>query len=294
MKPYPPVIKWFGSKRPVAQLLAEHFQPCKTYYEPFVGGGAMLPFAKSSHGFASDIIPELIELWNNIKSNPKLVADEYRKRWERLKKEGSSVYYEVRDTFNKTRNSLDFLFITRTCVNGMIRYNNDGDFNNSFHLSRPGINPDTLEKILYQWSAAIQKITFLNIDYRECLEPVQKGDFVFLDPPYGGTKDRYSHTDFNLSDFYNELDRLNSIGAYWMLTFDGSSGDRVYNFAPPEELFKHKFSVNTGMSAFSRLIDKKKDEISESVYLNFEPTNMIRGLFDEVFDNPTPLIREQV
>lgn len=294
MKPLPPVIKWFGSKRPVAQLLSEYFRTANTYFEPFVGGGAMLPFAKCAKGYASDIIPELIDLWNLIKSEPKLVAEEYRMRWQRLQKEGPCVYYEIRDSFNKTRNCLDFLFITRTCVNGMIRYNSDGEFNNSFHLSRPGINPDTLEKILYQWSHAIKKITFLNVDYRECLSNAAKGDFVFLDPPYGGTKDRYTHSGFNLHDFYNELDRLNSIGVYWMLTFDGSSGDRVYNYSPPIEVYKHRFSVNTGISAFSRLIDKKKDEISESVYLNFEPSNVFGGLFDEFFNNFTSAVSAQM
>lgn len=292
MKSFSPVIKWFGSKRPIASRLAVHFKECQTYYEPFVGGGAMLPFAKASRGFASDIIPELIALWNLIKTDPKLVAEEYRKRWQRLQAEGQSVYYEVRDSFNATRNCLDFLFITRTCVNGMIRYNSDGDFNNSFHLSRPGINPDSLERIIMQWSTVIQKISFLNIDYRECLESVKKNDFVFLDPPYGGTKDRYTHSEFNLYDFYAQLERLNSLGAFWLLTFDGSSGERVYNFAPPKEVYRYKFSLNTGNSAFSRLIDKKKDVISESVYLNFEPSNVFGGLFDETLNYLTPIIKE--
>lgn len=48
MKTFPPVIKWFGSKRPVAQVLAEYFRQSETYYEPFIGGGAMLPYAKSN------------------------------------------------------------------------------------------------------------------------------------------------------------------------------------------------------------------------------------------------------
>lgn len=290
MKPLSPVIKWFGSKRPVAEELSKHFLPCHTYFEPFVGGGAMLPFAKASQGFASDIIPELISLWNLIKENPDKVASEYELRWKRLQKEGVDVYYEIRDTFNRTKNCLDFLFLTRTCVNGMIRYNSAGEFNNSFHLSRPGINPNTLRQILLKWSKSIQKITFLNIDYHECLSFVQKGDFVFLDPPYGGTKDRYTQQKFNITDFYNELDRLNSIGAFWMLTFDGSSGDRVYNFAPPFELYSHKFLVNTGNSSFSKLIEKKNDVISESVYLNFKPSNSFGGLFDEVFQDTTIIV----
>lgn len=287
MKPFPPVIKWFGSKRPVAAELSHYILQAPHYYEPFVGGGAMLPFSKSSSGFASDIIPELIELWNFIKSDPQFVADEYRKRWELLQLNGQEVYYQIRDDFNRTKNCLDFLFITRTCVNGMIRYNSDGDFNNSFHLSRPGIHPDTLASILIKWSVAIKKFKFLNVDYRECLSEVKKGDFVFLDPPYGGTKDRYTHAEFSLPDFYNELERLNSVGAFWMLTFDGSSGNRVYDFAPPCDLFQHKFNVHTGSSAFSKVIDKKKDVISESVYLNFKPTNSFGSLFDEVFEDTT-------
>lgn len=290
MKPFSPVIKWFGSKRPVAAELSNYFIQSKQYFEPFVGGGAMMPFAKSRIGFASDIIPELIELWKMIKAEPKLVSEEYRMRWERLQKEGQDVYYEIRDNFNKTHNSMDFLFITRTCVNGMIRYNSDGEFNNSFHLSRPGIHPDSLSKVIHQWSNIIQKFEFLNVDYRECLSEANEKDFIFLDPPYGGTKDRYTHKDFSLSDFYNELERLNSIGAYWMLTFDGSSGDRIYNFAPPAELFKFKFTIHTGSSAFSKVIDKKQDLISESVYLNFKPTDFVTSLFDDVFQETALII----
>lgn len=285
MKPFSPVIKWFGSKRPVAAELSQYILAAPRYFEPFVGGGALLPFAKSQSGFAGDIIPELIELWNYIKTDPQFIAEEYRKRWTLLQQNGPEVYYQIRDNFNRTKNCLDFLFITRTCVNGMIRYNSDGEFNNSFHLSRPGINPNTLAHILNKWSEAIKKFEFLNVDYRDCLSEVRKGDFVFLDPPYGGTKDRYTHSEFSLSDFFNELERLNSVGAFWMLTFDGSSGERTYNYAPPSELYEHTFLVHSGSSSFSKVIGKKKELISESVYLNFKPSNLQHGLFDAIFDD---------
>ena len=243
MKPLQPVIKWSGSKRTVASQLGDFFLPAKTYYEPFVGGGAMMPFAKANKGKASDIIPELIALWNEIKNNPELVATEYETRWNKLQNEGHQVFYEVRDVFNKTKNPLDFLFLTRTCLNGMIRYNNAGEFNNSLHLTRPGIAPKRLSTIIYQWHQIIRKFEFLNVDYRECLADVKEGDFVFLDPPYGGTKSRYTQTPFSLNEFYQTLDLLNSKGVNWMLTFDGSSGDRNYSYAPPEELYKSTFKV---------------------------------------------------
>ena len=276
---YPTVIKWSGSKRLVASQLAKYFPRCKTYYEPFVGGGAMLPFAKADQGVAGDIIPELIELWNAIKTKPLYVADEYKKRWKKLQNEGQEVYYQIRNRFNKTKCCCDFLFLTRTCVNGLIRYNQQGEFNNSFHLSRPGITPDTLKKHLFLWSKVIQKIDFHSVDYRNCLQQVKHGDFVFLDPPYGGTRDRYTKVEFNLNDFYNELERLNKIGVKWMLTFDGIAGNRTYSFAPPDDLYKRQFSIQTGNSAFIKLMEQKRDVIRESVYMNFNPSHLPTDLF---------------
>lgn len=272
MKALQPVIKWSGSKRTVATQLATFFLPAKTYYEPFVGGGSMMPFAKAEKGMASDIIPELIALWNEIKTHPQVVASEYETRWHRLQDEGYQVFYEIRDTFNKTKNPLDFLFLTRTCLNGMIRYNNAGEFNNSLHLTRPGIDPKRLASIIMQWNQYIKKFDFLNIDYRECLDNVKKGDFVFLDPPYGGTKSRYTKTPFSLDDFYKTLEMLNSKEINWMLTFDGSSGERNYSYAPPEELYKSTFKIKTGKSAFRKVIDKVQEDILESVYLNYKTT----------------------
>ena len=279
MKSYPAVIKWSGSKRPVAKELANYFAYGETYYEPFVGGGAMMPYSLSKKGMASDIIPELIDLWNEIKANPKLVADEYERRWKDLQERGPQVYYDVRNSFNKSKNCNDFLFLTRTCVNGLIRYNAEGEFNNSFHFSRPGIYPDTLRRIINQWSESISKFTFITCDYRELLASAKKGDFVFLDPPYGGTKDRYTRTLFDLDAFYAELERLNRKGVNWMLTFDGEAGERQYSYAPPAEIFRHKFAIHTGNSAFTKVMNSRKDSIQESVYLNYEPTHGLFGLF---------------
>lgn len=147
--------------------------------------------------------------------------------------------------FNKTKNPLDFLFLTRTCLNGLIRYNSAGEFNNSLHLTRPGIAPQRLFDIIQKWHQCIAKFEFLNVDYRECLDDVSEGDFVFLDPPYGGTKSRYTQVPFSLDEFYSTLDLLNSKGVYWMLTFDGASGDREYSFVPPKELYKTTFKIKT-------------------------------------------------
>ncbi|MBF0490876.1 MAG: Dam family site-specific DNA-(adenine-N6)-methyltransferase [Candidatus Omnitrophica bacterium] len=269
---FAPVIKWSGSKRHVAQVLSKLVPNANRYFEPFVGGGAMLPFRKITNGVASDIIPELIALWEAIKTNPEQTAYEYQIRWERLQTEGYQVYYEVRNNFNKTKNAFDFLFLTRTCVNGLIRYNEKGEFNNSFHLTRPGIKPKTLTNLILKWSGYLKDIIFLNIDYRETLEAVTRNDFVFLDPPYGGTKDRYTRSDFDLYTFYKQLDMLNTIGAKWLLTFDGFAGNREYSYEVPKEIYQHKIFIKTGNSPFTKMMKTTVDAVYESVYFNFDPS----------------------
>jgi DNA adenine methylase len=280
-----PVIKWSGSKRAVAPELSAHITPAKRYFEPFIGGGSLLPFRKIETAIAGDIIPELINLWRLIQNEPELVASEYEKRWLRLHTEGHDVYYEIRDSFNKTKNEFDFLFLTRTCASGLIRYNHHGEFNNSIHKNRPGIHPKTFRDVVHKWATYLKGVTFQNTDYRKTLADVTAKDFVFLDPPYGGTKDRYTKTEFNVNDFYAELERLNSIGANWILTFDGTAGNRNYGFDVPKELYKHRMSIKTGNSPFTKLMKTHIDAVMESVYFNYE-INEIKG------NKLTPIVQE--
>lgn len=265
-----PVIKWSGSKRKIAPILSKLIPNTNRYIEPFVGGGSMLPYRKIENGIASDIIIELISLWNEIKTNPTEIKHEYKKRWGKLQEEGSDYYYEIRNQFNSNRDLHDFLFLTRTCVNGLIRYNNNGDFNNSFHLTRPGINPYSFNKIVDKWNYYIRNIDFFVYDYKEVFEQVKNGNFLFLDPPYAGNKDRYLKNCFNVNEFYENLDKLNTIGAKWMLTFDGNAGYRVYDYEIPRELYISKIIINTGNSPFTKMMKTTIDAVLETVYFNFQ------------------------
>jgi DNA adenine methylase len=266
-----PVIKWTGSKRRIAPLLANLLPDAERYYEPFVGGGAMLPFRTSQAAIAGDIIVELIELWKAIRDEPAMTADEYEVRWNRLQHEGHTAYYAIRDSFNGTRDPHDLLFLTRTCVNGLVRFNSNREFNNSLHHTRPGIAPTRLRRIIYQWSDAIQDVQFVAADYRETLSTVGANDLVFLDPPYAGTKGRYMPGGFNLGEFYEELQRLNFVGAKWMLTFDGTAGNRTYSTNIPSNLYQVRLGLPTGNSPFTKLMKTSIDAVVESVYLSFEP-----------------------
>jgi len=272
---FEPVIKWSGSKRVIAPQLASLFPKASRYFEPFVGGGAMLPFQPGSSAVAGDVIAELIELWTAIRDMPDVVAGEYEYRWQRLQREGHTAYYDIRHSFNATRNAYDLLFLTRTCVNGLIRFNGNREFNNSLHHTRPGIAPFRLHSVIRQWSQCIQCVEFVVADYQETLARVGFGDLVFLDPPYAGTKGRYMPEDFDIQRFCAELDRLNRIGARWVLTFDGTAGKRAYTAVIPSDLYQVHLSIGTGNSPFTKLMRTGIDAVSESVYLNFEPPNKL-------------------
>lgn len=266
-----PVIKWSGSKRRIAPLLTTLLPDTERYFEPFVGSGAMLPFRTSRIAFAGDIIAELITLWQAIRDTPELTTKEYKGRWLRLQNKGHTAYYAIRDSFNTTRNPHDLLFLTRTCVNGLTRFNKNGKFNNSLHHTRPGIAPARLRKVIHQWSHFVQDVQFIAADYRETLSSVRKNDLVFLDPPYAGTKGRYIPGEFNHDEFYHELERLNAVSARWVLTFDGRAGRRSYETNIPSELYRVRLGLPTGNSPFTKLMKTGIDAVVESVYLNFEP-----------------------
>lgn len=266
---FKPVIKWSGSKRSqssqIIKYLPENFH---TYYEPFLGGGSMLYTINPQKAICGDICDPLIALWNEIKNRPEELAEEYRARWERLQTEGYLVYYEIRDNFNKEKAPEDLLFLSRTCVNGLIRFNANGDFNNSFHHTRPGIDPDTLKKIIMDWSAHIQGAQFLPKDYVETTEAAKAGDLIYLDPPYFHTKGRYYGT-IDYEVFLNYLEDLNKRGIKYMLSFDGIRGDKNYTVDLPQELYKRYELIPSGNSSFKKVMGRQNLQVLESLYLNW-------------------------
>lgn len=268
LKNIQPAIKWSGSKRYVAKQLYLMFPSSNRFFDPFVGGGAILPYVTANEIIVGDIIPELINLWRLIKYNPNFVAEQYKYRWEKFQELGHSYYYHIRDHFNITKNPLDFMFLIRTCVNGLIRFNKAGEFNSPVHLNRPGINPKTLHKILLFWSYKIKNIHFVCQDYTETLKMVHKGDNIFLDPPYTGTKQYYLANKFNYAAFFSSLEHLNTIGAKYILTLDGRNKNYFYDRGIPKTLYMRKLEIYTGKSSFLTM-KGQESRVYESVYLNF-------------------------
>ena len=155
-------------------------------------------------------------------------------------------------------------FIMRTTTNGMPRYNRDGEFNNSFHVTRNGIIPETLDKIIYEWNVLLKKnnVKFISCSYDE-IKPNQN-DFVYLDPPYANTKGMY----YGTIDYTKLWKWLRDLPCKYALSFDGISGEEDNTWNVPTDIYsKHEYLLS-GNSSFKRTIGKSSDSIVyESLYI---------------------------
>lgn len=263
-----PVIKWSGSKRNQANEIIKTFpKNYNEYYEPFIGGGSILGALNPEKAIAGDTCAPLIELWNKIKNNPKDLSKNYENNWLKLQKD-HDYYYEVRGRFNQENNPDDFLFLTRTAYNGLIRFNSTGEFNTALHTNRAGIQPEKLDTIIMQWSDIVKNVEFVHSDCLATIESARKNDLVYLDPPYAHTKGMYGDK-FTVENLYEILEELNSKQCYWVLSFDGKTNYKDNTVPIPKDLYKEMFYTKEYKSSLSRLKGNKNTKVRESLYKNF-------------------------
>ena len=287
-----PVIKWSGSKRTQAHDIVSYIpdKHYETYYEPFCGSCSVLAYIiereKEARHFksfvCSDLNKDLIASYNLIKENPKQVVADYESHWKNLNKKSNTIddkkaYFEsIREKLNREHNPSDFIFIMRTTTNGMPRYNKNGEFNNSFHLTRNGIVPREFEKIVNRWSFFLKKynVQFVCCPFEEICP--NSNDLVYLDPPYANTKGMYFKS-FDNTALFAFLERLE---CDWMLSYDGIAGNDNLIAEVPETLYKEHVMIDNGNSSFRRVIGKNKHcNVQESLYLSFEPEFAFTGLY---------------
>lgn len=268
-KMFRPVIKWSGSKRTQAYEILKYIPEYKTYYEPFLGGGSMLYVVEPKKAICGDICTPLIEIWNLIKNDPEKLSKSYKKNWELLQKDYRH-FFKVRDSFNIKYDGESLFFLSRTCVNGLIRFNSKGEFNNSLHYSRKGINPETMDSIIYEWNKKISNVKFKSCDYKLLTKKASEGDFIYLDPPYYNTKGRYyTNKTIDFDEFIEYLRDLNRKNIKFALSFDGIRGNKEYENIIPKDVYKRHVFLKSGKSTFRKIMDKENEDVFESLYLNY-------------------------
>ena len=210
-----PVVKWVGGKR---QLLTEikNNSPKKfnTYFEPFVGGGAVLFELQPKNAVVNDINSELINLYSVIQNN---VDDLIEKLSDNEKYANTSeCYYRIRelDREPKVYNKLTgidkaarILYLNKTCYNGLYRVNSLGEFNSPYGSYK---NPTIVNEIGLR---AVNKyfndtnVKFLSTDFEKAVKNAKKGDFVYFDPPYAPISKTSNFTGYNEGGF-GELEQI--------------------------------------------------------------------------------------
>lgn len=272
----PSLIKWTGSKRSQASAIAAFFPKSRKgrYFEPFLGGGAMLYYGARhfASAFASDVYAPLIDLWQSVKEDPEAVIDRYKTEWEMLQADFPNHFFSVRTRFNDSPTGQDLLFLSRTCVNGIIRFNSHGKFNNSIHLSRRGMMPQLFETAIRRWQPAISKTVFHVRDFAAVADDAERDDFVYLDPPYANSHNRYCQ-DLDLQRFMDFLDALNRKKVLWALSFDGIRGMSDLTHELPKSLYRFHTTLHSGHSAVQKVLNKSLEGVEESLYLNYVPNS---------------------
>ena len=241
----PASIPYQGSKRFLAPAILAHFpQDTHRLLEPFAGAAAVslaAACAGKAQAFAlNDINAPLMKLWAWIVDSPEAVAAAYRKLWESQWDREREYYDLVRESFNRTRRADYLLYLLLRCVKAAIRYNSDGEFNQSPDNRRRGMRPETLGRHIAEASRLLRGRTEIAAgDYREALAAATTVDVVYMDPPYQGvcgTRDSRYFGSFDTESFHAALAELNSRGISYILSYDGRSGERVYGKPMPEAL----------------------------------------------------------
>lgn len=199
-KPVIPPVKCQGIKTKLVGFILSNIRwdGKGRWIEPFLGSGVVLFSVQPERARVNDINPHIIRLYQKIfdgSISSSMVTDYLNQEGKMLLKE-ADYYYAVRERFNRTGDSLDFLFLNRSCFNGLMRFNRKGEFNVPFCHKPDRFRPAYITKIANQVNG-LQKIMrgkdweFHTGDWRECFRDIREDDFVYLDPPYIGR-----HTDY--------------------------------------------------------------------------------------------------
>lgn len=226
-----PFVKWAGGKRQLLSQIKERMpQTYKNYYEPFVGGGAvvfeLLPF----NAIINDINKSLINAYRQICNAPENFLKEVNKLDTEMWEDGKKYYYAQREYYNDKMMKAEydvelaalFVFINKHCFNGLYRVNGKGLFNVPYNNSR---NASVDEEAVKAISKYLQGVTIMDGDFETACMNAAEGDFVFLDSPYAPLNptsfETYTKEGFDIEShkrLANLFDELTARGCYCMLT----------------------------------------------------------------------------
>jgi len=272
-----PFVKWAGGKTQILSKIKEYMPSSyNDYYEPFVGGGALLFSLAPKTAYINDFNSELVCVYECLKNN-KLYNEFLTELNNHEANHSEEYYYQVRemdrdDSFNKlskTIRAARMVYLNKACFNGLYRVNSKGYFNvpsakKDKVLAYDRENMEELRKYFIN-----SKITTSNKDFEEAVKNAKKGDFVYFDPPYDTWEDKDSFTSYSKDAFGKEEQKrlakvfkeLSDKGVYVMLS--------NHNTKFINELYK---GFNIHVIEAKRMINSKGDgrgNVEEVIITNY-------------------------
>lgn len=269
-------IPYQGSKRKIANQIMQYCPgKIERVIEPFAGSAAITIYAAlNNYGHAyivNDSYKPLIDLWNLIIEQPDYCVSEYEKLWNNQLDNPKGFYLKIRKEFNNDKDPIKFLYLLSRCVKNAVRFNSEGNFNQSEDKRRLGRAPKEMRKQLVNTSLLLKrKIALFSNDYPDILSMANENDLIYMDPPYQGTsksKDPRYHQGIDIQKLIKNLELLIDRSVPFLLSFDGACGSRSYGKYLPEYLHLKRIDIYAGRSSQATLNGKSEDTV-ESLYIS--------------------------
>jgi DNA adenine methylase len=251
------LLKWIGNKQKFANQIISYFpHDYGTYFEPFLGSGAILASLAPDRAVASDAFGPLIEIWRKLHEDTSELISWYGSRYELIDRYGpKQAYARVLGSYNRAPNGADLLFLSRTCYGGVIRFRKADGFMSTpcgIHKAMP---PASFANRARNWAARTAGTIFLHEDFAEVMERAVAGDFCYLDPPYVDSQTIiYGAQAFSLQRLFQSIEACKRRGVRVALSIDGTkkSGDRKVSLTIPDGLFEREEYIHLGRSMLRR------------------------------------------
>lgn len=251
------LLKWVGSKQKIAHEIVRHFPPrFDAYHEPFLGAAGVMATLTPREGYGSDTFAPLIEIWQALQSDPDKLKGWYETRWRDFTSGNrDAAYQRIKSAYNAGPNGADFLFLTRSCYGGVVRFRKSDGHMSTPVGAHPPIPPKAFARRVDLWRMRLAGCRFDQMDFADAMARARPGDLVYCDPPYSHSQSiLYGAQGFSLDRLFNSIAACKARGVFVALSIDGTkkSGLHDCEVPLPAGLFAREIMVTLGRSMLRR------------------------------------------
>jgi DNA adenine methylase len=260
------LLKWIGNKQKFAMEICNYFpKQYGTYFEPFIGSGAVLATLGPKVAVAGDVFGPLVQIWQKLHDDTEGLIQWYAERHALIDVMGKKeAYAQVLANYNAGQNGADLLFLSRVCYGGVVRFRkSDGYMSTPCGPHRPMPVENFAERARI-WAARTRGARFMHADFEETMKLAKAGDLAYFDSPYVDSQTIiYGAQSFSVERLFRVVADLKARGVYVAVSLDGTkkSGDHTVSLPIPDGLFKREEMVHLGSSMLKRY--QLKDQTAE-------------------------------